>query len=51
MLRIVVPALESSKNFFDSYWPKNMIEVMGKPMIQYVVESFEGIQDKEFIFC
>lgn len=50
MIRIVVPALESSKHFFDSYWPKNMIEVMGKPMIQYVVESFEGIQDKEFIF-
>ena len=50
MIDIVVPALESSKQFFDSYWPKNMIEVDGKPMIQYVVENFGQFKEKEFIF-
>lgn len=50
MINICVPALESSKKFFDSYWPKNMIEVDGKPMIQYVVENFSKLKEKEFVF-
>lgn len=50
MIHILIPSCGHSEFFKDSYYPKSMIEVNGKPMIQCVVENYQSIQEKKFIF-
>lgn len=54
MLNILMPLSGSSK-FFDSaeyFYPKMLIEVEGKPMIQHSIENLQKIkQDIRFIFA
>lgn len=50
MVNILIPACGDSPYFAESYWPKNEIEVCGKPMLQHVVDNYNGITDKKFIF-
>lgn len=49
-MNILIPACGNSKHFSESYWPQNIVEVAGKPMIQYVVENFVGVENKKYIF-
>ncbi|MHA4868436.1 glycosyltransferase family 2 protein [Duganella sp. PWIR1] len=53
MLNIIVP-LSVPSMFFegaDFPFPKPLIEIAGKPMIQYLIENLGGIrEDKRFIF-
>ena len=53
MLNIIVP-LSVPSPFFegaDFPFPKPLIEIAGKPMIQYLIENLDGIaEDKRFIF-
>jgi dTDP-glucose pyrophosphorylase len=53
MINIVIP-LGGKSTFFDSneyQFPKSLIEINGKPMIQVIIEKFMTISDKkQFIF-
>lgn len=53
MITILIP-LGGKSNFFDSpeyQYPKPLIEINGKPMIQLIIENFASIYDeKKFIF-
>lgn len=53
MINILIPLSGGSK-FFDSeeyFYPKMLIEVLGKPMIQHAVENLQSIkEDLQFIF-
>ncbi len=50
MLNILIPSCGKSEFFSDSYYPKNVIEINGKPMIQHVIENYSDIPDKKFTF-
>lgn len=51
MINILVPLAGKSKFYKDSPFPKPLMEISGKPMIQRVLERFEHIQqEKRFIF-
>lgn len=49
MTNILIPSGGKSNFFKDSYYPKNLYEVYGKPMIQRVIESID-LSDSRFIF-
>ncbi len=51
MINVLIPACGTSDYFADSYWPQNTIEIEGKPMIKYAIDSFTDVQDKRFIFA
>lgn len=50
MTNILIPACGCAKGFEDNYWPQNMYEVAGKPMIEYSVQNFSCFEQKKFIF-
>jgi dTDP-glucose pyrophosphorylase len=53
MINILIPLSGGSK-FFDSeeyFYPKMLVEILGKPMIQHAVENLQSIhKDLQFIF-
>ena len=49
MINILIPSGGKSNFFKDSYYPKNLYEVNGKPMIQRVIEGI-NVNDSGFIF-
>lgn len=53
MINVLIPLSGNSK-FFDSeeyFYPKMLVEILGKPMIQHAVENLQTIQhDLQFIF-
>lgn len=52
-MNLIIPIASSSKffNLEDYGYPKPLVEVMGKPMIQYVIENItQGIQFKKITF-
>ncbi len=50
MINIMIPACGSNQHFKDGYWPKNVTEINGRPMIQYTVENFNSVEDKRFVY-
>lgn len=50
MINVLIPSCGKSKLYENSYYPKNVIEISGKPMIQHVVENYADINDKKFTF-
>ena len=50
MINILIPACGSNQHFKDGYWPKNVTEINGKPMIQYTLENFDSIKDKRIVY-
>lgn len=50
MINILVPSMGKSLFFQDSYFPKPMIEVGGKTMLERLAENYSGIEGKRFIF-
>ncbi len=50
MKRILIPAMGKSMFFSDSYFPKPMIEIDGKTVLEHVIEDYNTIDDKRFIF-
>lgn len=50
MINILVPASGISDFFKSSYYPANLYEVAGKPMIQQVIENYQQLNDSRFIF-
>ena len=52
MINILIP-LGGKSSFFDSHefpYPKPLIEIHNKTMIQLVIENFSGLTGKKFIF-
>ena len=50
MVNILIPSCSNSEFFADSYYPKTLCEVNGKPMIQVVSDTFASVEDKHFIY-
>lgn len=50
MIKILIPSCGESEFFKDSYYPKNLYEIDGQPMIQKVIHTFENVDKKKFIF-
>ncbi|MBQ7543339.1 MAG: glycosyltransferase family 2 protein [Synergistaceae bacterium] len=50
MINILIPSMGKSLFFKDSYFPKPMIEVAGKTMLEQLAENFSTIPDRRFIF-
>lgn len=50
MINILVPAMGKSLFFQDSYFPKPMIEVAGKTMLEQLTDNYSDVQDRHFIF-
>lgn len=52
MINILIP-LGGKSSFFDSHefpYPKPLIEIQNKTIIQMVIENFSGLTEKKFIF-
>jgi len=50
MINVLIPAMGKSLFFKDSYFPKPMIEVSGKTMLEQVVDNYSELKEKHFIF-
>ncbi len=47
---VLVPSVGVSEFFKDSYYPKILMEVNGKPMVQHIVEEYQDINNIHYIF-
>lgn len=50
MINILIPSMGKSLFFKDSYFPKPMIEIAGKTMLEHVVENYRDVPARRFIF-
>lgn len=50
MKRILIPSMGKTMFFADSYFPKPMIEINGKTMLEHIIDDYNSIDDKRFIF-
>ena len=50
MVNILIPSMGKSLFFKKNFFPKPMIEISGKTMLEHVVENYEEIKEKHFIF-
>ncbi|MCR5311773.1 MAG: hypothetical protein K6E32_10225, partial [Lachnospiraceae bacterium] len=50
MINILIPSSGNSEFFADSYYPKTLYEIKGKPMIELVTRNFFNVKDNHFIF-
>lgn len=48
-MNVLIPACGNDRQFQSEYWAKNVTEINGKPMIQYVIENFASIPEKKYI--
>ena len=50
MIRILIPSMGTSAFFKDSFFPKPLYEISGKTILEMVVEDYNELPDKQFIF-
>lgn len=50
MINLLIPSMGKSLFFKDSYFPKPMIEVAGKTMLEQIVDNYSTLTHKKFIF-
>ena len=50
MVNILIPSMGKSTFFKDSFFPKPLIEIRGKTMLETVIENYAGINSKNYIF-
>lgn len=50
MINVLIPSGGKSLFFKDSYFPKLMIEVAGKTMLERVVANYADLSNKHFVF-
>jgi dTDP-glucose pyrophosphorylase len=51
MINVLIPACGKSKFFEDNYYPKNVTEINGKPMIEWVIDNYRSLKDVKFTVC
>ncbi len=49
-INLLIPAAGESDFFKDSYYPKMLVEVNGKPMVQHIIEEYSSIPNVNYIF-
>lgn len=50
MISVLLPAMGTSAFFNDAYFPKPLIEINGKTMIEMVIDNFMDLEPKKYIF-
>lgn len=50
MINVLLPAMGTSAFFKDNYFPKPLIEINGKTMLELVVENYSSLEPKNYIF-
>lgn len=50
MINILIPTMGDSLFFKDNFYPKPMIEILGKTMLEKVVDNYKDINDRRYIF-
>ena len=50
MINILLPAMGKSTFFKDNYFPKPLIEIAGKTMLELVIENYINLKPKNYIF-
>lgn len=50
MINILLPATGNSMFFKDYYFPKLMLEIDGETILEKIVENYNCIRDKRFVF-
>lgn len=48
-MNILIPACGNDKQFQNEYWSKNVTEINGKTMMQYVIENFDSIPNRRYV--
>lgn len=51
MINVLIPACGNSQFFEDNYYPQNVTEIDGKPMIEHVISNYKCISDVKFTVC
>lgn len=49
MVNILVLASGGDRHFSHMYYPKNMVEIKEKPMIQWVIENYDNVKDSNLL--
>ncbi len=50
MVNILIPSMGKSTFFEDSFFPKPLIEIKGKTMLETVIENYTNVDPKNYIF-
>ena len=50
MVNILIPSMGKSTFFEDSFFPKPLIEIKGKTMLEMVIENYVCVDPKNYIF-
>ena len=50
MLNILLPSMGTSAFFKESFFPKPLVEINGKTMLETVIENYRTIKQKKYIF-
>lgn len=50
MINILLPSIDTSSFFKDSYFPKPLYEIKGKTMLEMVVDNYSSLKSKNFTF-
>lgn len=50
MINVLLPSMGKSTFFKDAYFPKPLTEICGKTMLEFVVNDYNSLEDKSFIF-
>ena len=50
MINVLLPFMGTSTFFKDIYFPKPLLEINGKTMLEYVVDNYSCVNPKDYIF-
>lgn len=50
MINVLLPAMGTSTFFKDTYFPKPLIEINGKTMVEMVIDDYSNLNPKNYIF-
>ena len=50
MINLLLPSMGNSTFYKDSYFPKPLYEILGKTMLEMVVDNYKKIDPKQYIF-
>ena len=50
MVNILIPSMGKSTFFEDSFFPKPLIEIKGKTMLETVIDNYSCVNPKNYIF-
>lgn len=49
-IHVLIPSAGASEFFRDSYYPKTLVEVAGRPMLQRVIDEYRCLPDVRYVF-